>query len=298
MKLSVKIFFALLAFWGIHRFCHEQTAGFQVTKITSHLPKTEEWKTPSLSPQDLRLLKAIFSQPFTFFGSGGQCYAFLSSDGRIVLKLYKMHHLRQYPLLQRLHLPGIFDRARTQFLLSQKQKLHRVFSSSQLAFSELKNESGLLYLNLNPSKELENLHVTLVDKIGAVLPITLKDIPFAVQYRADNPFKMLRSHLKHKDLVTAKIVIKQIYDCLTTRYEKGISDLDPALRRNIGLLKNRAIAIDIGSFFKKDTSLTAEEKKQELLSDTQRMHRWLHKRSPELTAYLDTLIADYPPNSL
>jgi hypothetical protein len=174
----------------------------------------------------------------------------------------------------------------------QKQKLQRDYSSSHIAYTELKEETGLLHLKLNSAAD-SDLQVTLIDKIGIVHRLNLAKVPFALQYRADNPFKMLRLHLMHKDFEAAKDVIKEIFECLTVRYEKGIKDLDPALRRNIGLLKNRAIAIDIGSFYYAPPTVTLEEIKQELFNDTRRMRRWLQKRSVELTGYLDLLIASY-----
>lgn len=293
MKLLVKGFLLVALFLIAGRFCHRQTDGFQTVKIASDLPVLKEWEVPSVNVQEKEQLKAIFSQPFTFLDSGGQCYAFLSQDGKLVLKLFKMHHLRQYPLLHRLHLPGIFDQWRVQFLIFQKQKLQRVFSSSKLAYTALKNETGLLYLNLNPSEEFKDLQVTLIDRIDIRHRVNLKSVPFVLQYRADNPFDMLRLHLAHKDLNSGKQVVKQIIDCLTDRYEKGIKDLDPALRRNIGLLKDRAIAIDIGSFFTSENVSNIIEKKQELIDDTRRMHRWLKKRSKELAEYLDTLVEEY-----
>jgi hypothetical protein len=81
-------------------------------------------------------------------------------------------------------------------------------------------------------------------------------------------------------------VIKNVVACLQARYQKGIVDVDPAVRRNIGLLKESAISIDIGSFF-----LSPELKTHhELVKDTRRLRKWLLKRSPELAAYLDDLV--------
>ncbi len=293
MKFFLKTFLAVFLFLTISHFCHQQTDGFQLVKVVSHLPPAEEWETASCPILDEEKLKIILSQPFSYLASGGQCYAFISEDKSLVLKLFKMHHLRQYPLLYRLRFPGMLDTWRIKFLHFQKQKLQRVFSSSHLAYTKLKDETGLLHLKLNsiPSSELE---VLLIDKIGIAHRLNLAEVPFALQYRADNPFKMLRLHLLHKDFVAAKEVIREIFECLTARYEKGIRDLDPALRRNIGLLKNRAIAIDIGSFFPATSPISNEEKKQELFNDTRRMRRWLQKRSLELTGYLDHLIANYP----
>ncbi len=288
LKSFCKLLFAGFLFWAVSKFCHSQTQGFQTVKIVSRLPHSPRWETSPPSATELAELKAIFSQPFVYFGSGGQSYAFLSQDGSIVLKLFKMHNVRQYPLLYRLSLPGILDRPRIAFLKWQKQKLERVFTSSHLAYTELKDVSGLLFLNLNPSPKYTELEITLIDNTGIKHHLDLSSIPFALQYRADLVFTALRFHLQHKDLTYCRKVIKNVVTCLQARYQKGIIDFDPAVRRNIGLLKDRAISIDIGSFF-----LSSElQTHNELVKDTRRLRKWLLKRSPELAAYLDDLVND------
>ena len=281
-KLSVAIFLC----WAISKFCHSQTQGFQTVKIVSHLLPSSQWETPLVSEADMARLQAIFSQPFSYFGSGGQSYAFLSQDGQVVLKLFKMHNVRQYPFLYRVSLPGALDLPRVAFLHWQRKKLKRVFSSSHLAFTELKDISGLLFLNLNPSPAFEELKITLIDNLGIEHLLDLSKIPFALQYRADRLLSTLRFHLLHKDLGSCQKIIKNVVACLKARYQKGISDVDPAVRRNIGLLKDRAISIDIGSFFHSPHLLP----KEELMKDTRRLRKWLNRRSPPLAAYLDALI--------
>ncbi|MBI2812050.1 MAG: hypothetical protein HYX67_14635 [Candidatus Melainabacteria bacterium] len=178
------------------------------------------------------------------------------------------------------------------FLLAQKEKLERVFSSSHLAYTALKNETGLLYLNINAADSLKKVQARVVDKLGIEHTLDLSSAPFALQLRADNPFQALRLHLRHKDVDGAKVIVKEIVECLKARYQKGVKDLDPALRRNVGLIKDRAISIDIGSFLA-SKKLSPEEMHSELIDDTGRMRSWLLKRSPELTAYLDLLTSDF-----
>jgi hypothetical protein len=284
--------FTLCLFWATSRLCHLQTDGFQLVKIISRLPTFSQWETPLPSSEEFNNLKTIFSQPFYYLGSGGQCYAFISQDGRLVLKLFKMHNIRQYPWLYHVSLPGLLDRFRVAFLRMQKQKLERVFSSSYLAYDKLKEETGLLFLNLNPSPHLEELKTTIVDKIGIHHPLNLVNVPFALQYKADKVFPTLRHHLLYKNSAAMQKVIKEIVTCLIARYQKGILDLDPAVRRNIGLLRDKAITIDIGSFHAMTQPNSPEQMKQELQKDTRRLRKWLLKRSPELSSYLDGLIAE------
>lgn len=282
--------FVAVLFCVASRFCHVQTDGFQIVKIISRLPAFSEWEIPPPSLQEFSSLKTSLSQPFYYLGSGGQCYAFISQDGQLVLKLFKLHNIRQYPWLYRFSLPGVLDLYRVAFLNMQRQKLERLFSSSHLAYEKLKEESGLLFLNLNPSPRFEDLKITVIDKIGISHSFNLARIPFALQYKADKVFLTLRRHLLHKDMVASKHVIKEIVNCLTARYQQGIVDLDPAVRRNIGLLQERAIAIDIGSFLASSNLNSPDKIKQELQKDTRRLRKWLLKRSPELSSYLDGLI--------
>ena len=198
-----------------------------------------------------------------------------------------MHHLRQYSWLYNMALPPALDRWRLMALLTQKQKLERVFSSCRIAYSELKSETGLVFMNLNPEAELGSLQVKLIDKIGIEHEVNLSKVPFVLQYRADNAFKALRAHLKKQDLDAAKHVVKEILNFLKLRSQKGIQDLDPAPRRNIGLFNNQAMAIDIGSFY--------HSKEESLVQDTRRMRKWLEKRSEELTAYFDELLISQDP---
>ncbi len=293
MKHCRKYILSLLAvslFYAAGKFSHAQTDGFQIVKITSSLPASPEWETEASTSHDMDLLQKIFLQPFHYLDCGGQCYAFISEDREIVLKLFKMHHLRQYPLLHKIPMPGPLAELKDKFLNFQKQKLGRVFSSCKIAYSELKEETGLIYLNLNPNEAFSALHLQLVDKLGITHTVNLSNIPFVLQYRADNAFKKLRVYLKQNDIEGGKKVIREILDCLKTRYQKGIKDLDPSLRRNLGLLNDRAIAIDIGGFFHAAAPISIEEAKQELAHDTRRMRIWLEKRSPELTSYFDSLV--------
>ena len=282
-KLLLKAAIAIALFFQVKHFCHRQTDGFVLSKVRSeHAPRPEWEITPSLSNQEIA---ALLSQTFTYLGCGGQCYAFLSQDKQLVLKLFKMHHLHQYPFLARIPLPSVLDHWRQKLLQNQKEKLEQLFESSHLAFTELKEESGLLHMQLNPTSTFE---VKLIDKIGNQHTLALNDVPFALQRYAENPFKKLRYHIKKHELNEAKQIIDQIVSALQHRYAQGICDRDPALRRNIGIVDGHAIFIDIGAFGSADAPISEQEV---LLQETRRMQRWLEKRSPLLNQFLLDKIA-------
>ncbi|MEN9343500.1 MAG: hypothetical protein RLZZ453_287 [Chlamydiota bacterium] len=257
-------------------FCHKQTEGFQIGKIRSWNPPSAVWDTPS----DLSLLKEIFKQPFYYLDKGGQAYAFVSQDGKTVLKLFKMHNLRQYPWLYRCALPPFLESYKLKQLLNQKQKLERLFDSAQMAYQKLQKESALIYLSLNPSTELSSITVTLVDLLGISHTISLKDVPFALQKRGERALTLIKQALENQDLERGKQLIDQILACLKTRHDKGVGDLDPSVTRNLGFVDNTPFFIDIGGFCPLEQTISLKS------SDTEPLEEWLEVRSKELSLYL------------
>lgn len=284
------ILLAPLALYAIYLFCHKQTAGFQITKVLSPLSPASQWETP---PPEASV-KEILKQPFYYLDKGGQSYAFLSQDGKTVLKLFKMHNLRQYSWGYKTALPVYWDQLRLHALYRQKAKLNRLFNSSSLAYNELKEETGLLYLNLNPNPAFKHLQVTIVDNLGISHSLSLESIPFALQKRVNLALKTLKACLKKQEIIRAKEILRQMITCLKERQEKGIIDIDPAFKRNMGLSDERAIFMDIGAFFPSNEPLGDED----LFKDTRHLKKWLNKHSIELANYLDELVIPKLPQKL
>lgn len=248
-KIAYLILFAL-TFYSLSLFCHKQTGGFSPHKIQSHLSHNPYWDTPS---QDLPILK----QSFHYLGKGGQCYAFVSEDGTTVLKLFKMHNLRQYPLAYRLLLPFTVDSWRLKTLAHQQEKLRRTFTSCQIAYSKLQHETALLHLQLNPDATLPT--ITLIDKLGISHQLSLKNVPFALQKKGEKASVHLKALLREGKQSQAEELLDKVKNCISLRKAKGIGDYDPSFRKNIGLIDGEPFFIDIGNFTQ-DSKAIANEK--------------------------------------
>lgn len=280
----MKILYFCLAFCALSVFCNRQTQGFQITKIRSYLPANAEWSIASQNPNELN---ELLKQPFSFLGKGGQSYAFVSQNNQIVIKFFKMHNLRPYTWLQKIPLPPGLSTLRDRLLIHQKNKLHKLFHSCQLAHTHLKQETGLLYMNLNPNPFLSHTYVTIIDPLGISHRLCLSDIPFALQKKSEGAVASLKKSLDRQDVNQSKHILKQIVNCLQQRKDKGIHDVDPSPKRNVGLIGDQAILIDIGGFVEKGES--------ELASELKSLRTWLSRRSPELTCYLDELAQEPSP---
>ncbi len=249
-----------LAFYAVERFCHKQTEGFKIANILSNLPYAPERELSPLSPSEQREVEAILAQPFTFLGSGGQAYAFLSQDGKTVLKLFKFHHM------------GFF---------SAKEKQAKFFQSCKIAFEELRTETGLLYVQLNKTERWKR-QITLVDKLGITHRIDLDSLEFALQSRASLALQTVKKLVRDGKKDEAKQAIASILHNVAVRCQKGIKDHDSGLKRNMGLIDGQAMAIDIGSFSKEPTLAQPINMEHELREKTRRLSRYLQKNAPDL----------------
>ena len=222
-------------------------------------------------------MQELFSQPFTFLNSGLECYAFLSQDKQIVLKVFKHHYIRQAELVAQLLPLPYFKKIRQDKI----ERMAKTFASCKIAYEELKEETGLLYMHLNKTS-LQLPTITLIDRLDIKHQVALDGVQFMVQKRADLLDAILENNMAKYDLEGAKKHIHALVALIVDRCKKGVADRDPILDRNFGFLEDRAIVIDVGSFSKNPFLKHPQAYKRELFYETLPLRCLLTKRFPEL----------------
>jgi hypothetical protein len=106
-----------------------------------------------------------------------------------------------------------------------------------------------------------------------------------LQKKATLAFPRLKELVKKGKKEEAKSVISSILNLLALRSQKGVKDLDGGLKRNIGLVENEAIEIDIGSFTKEPTLVNREVMREELKEKSSKLGAFLRKKDLELWHY-------------
>lgn len=300
--MARKIVCALLligAIVGIERFSYSQTKGFSVDKIGADFAAAEQWATPPLSQAEETLLQ----QPFRLIACGAECYAFLSEDGQYILKAFKMHRARSIFFRRSFHdakdkLALLLNpKLWVEKALQMREKtLKGTFDSCSIAYHTLKEETGLIALHLNPTaptgKTLE-----LVDRLGTSHRVFLDATRFILQQRADHIYPRLQTLIAQGDLDGAKACLDSLVALLRTRYQKGIADRDPVIKTNYGLIGNRAIEIDLGSFSHNPLLKQPHFTARQLRFETQDLALWLHTQSHELAQYFDAQVGFGNPPS-
>jgi hypothetical protein len=279
--------FVSLAFYLTANFCEKKTDGFSMALIHSDLTYDPKWEISALSRETDLELERIFSQKFHYLGCGGQSFAFVSEDNEYVIKFFKQKNFRKpYSYLLTLPLPSILELSRLRKLDKALFKMNRDFSSYKLAYEELREESGLIYIHLNKGTQL-NSSLKVIDKIGIEHEIDLDQIEFVVQRRAEHLYPYINALMANGDLTGAKQSLHAVLEIIVSRCKKGIFDEDPRIHNNLGLIGSKAIFIDIGRFVRDPQRVLPSVYLNDLnLIIAKRFYSWLEDNHPILLPIL------------
>ncbi len=283
MKSVFKILLFCVIFLGVERFCHWQTGGFTLQKIRS-IPSCRPIGVSSpLTNDQLEHVQSILSQPFSYCGSGNSCYAFQSHDGSYILKVFKQHHLHPLPWANKLPL-----RSHWRAHLEKKQcKRERVFLSCIHAFDELRELTGLIYVHLHPTHQI-NQSITLIDRLGIEHHLAADASDFVLQKKA----VLARAHfdqlIEENDLKAAERSLQSIAELHAKIAERGFKDLDPNIETNVGFIDGKAIKIDVGCLVKDERFCNERLAQKHVQKAIQRFKQNLLLHHPELSQDIET----------
>ena len=273
------------ALWGYNKANHN----FYVSNITlKHWVPLEH--SPSNTADETKEAQAILHQPFKYLAKGRQSFIFESEDKKYVLKFIKCQRINVSDTYEKFPLPAFLDKKRKNNLLERDDRLKRMFTSMALAKDPLKELTGILYLHITPTQELQKT-VTLIDRLGFSHSVVIDSVPFILQKKADKVFPVLKKLMKAKDTKGLKVRLDQLINLFVQRASLGIIDPDKGLltRNNIGFIEDRAIYIDLGTF--KRSAKSASRKY--LAPDLKKLApivRWLKSHDKQLARqFVDTM---------
>lgn len=259
----------------------QSTSGFKVSKVL-YKYYTENFYANRFERGDLQQLEKILDQPFYFLGKGCQIYAFESEDGAYVLKVLKLH--RYQPSFQKM-VAARFLNDLSFVQAHQQKRLQTAFAHYRLAFDLLKEETALLYAHFDRSFKMPS-QVKLIDRLGRSFTLDLNDTFFLVQRKADLFKDRLMFYKKTRQLEKAKALIDQAAFYLKKRLDLKVFDNDhPGYVRNLGVIGEQVISLDVGNFKQKKQASQAELER-EYFSCLKRLEKWSEKNFFELFLYI------------
>ena len=258
-----KLVLGCLIFVAVERFCYFQTGTFSLSKMV------QEGSPPSPTSSESSI---ELKQPLRFIGAGKQFFAFETDDGKYVVKFMKWSRRRPLPLLEKLPLQNYLEkRAR---LAANLQK------SSLLGLTHLPEETQLVIPH--PVDQF-----TLIDKLGIKHTVTSSSTHFYVQRKATSFVDHFEKHP-----VDAKPLLQAFIHTVATQCRQGISNLDPVIDRNYGVVDGHVILLDIGSFLASHKLHHTAAIHHEIVLELLPLRAYLQEKHAEHLATFDALLTN------
>jgi hypothetical protein len=216
-------------------------------------------EAPSPDEQLKNQAAVILRQRFSYLGCGTQVTAYESADHRYVIKFFNPRNTIKeswFHKTSRLcRMSSLKWIAKTYG--GKKERLHKFFERYRLAFQDIRNEAGLVYLHLDQSTVLSQ-KLEVVDKEGRTHQLDLNVCPFVLQKKVELTLTHLDKLMGKGDVEGAKEAVRQIYALFLSRAKKGYTDKLQTLDKNYGFAEGRAVQLDVGRICKKNLNLKAE----------------------------------------
>lgn len=264
----------LIGCYLVARFCHHQTKGFTLGKIQNN---TYELSTPAISLEKKSELEELLKQKYSYFSRGLQSFCFLSEDGKTVLKLFNNRYQTKIAFWKYVSCLPFFHKTASDKITYLKSKLKMTFDSYQIASELFPQETALIYFQAHPSLQI-NAAITLVDNLGIKHTVDLNQCAFILQKKAVPFYSYLEQLIHDQDWVQCRQIIYKLFDLSLLRLKQGISNRDPLIRTNFGVIAGEPIYIDVGPFVRNDSSLNHTQAQKELASMFLGLKHWLEKK--------------------
>ena len=261
-----------LALFPIAHFCHKQTDGFALTKVSTCLLQE--------AASDANELPAT---TYRYLGKGGQSYVFISEDGCYVLKLLRSSRLNTLQFFHQM-VPLAYLKKEIQ---KQEALIQTTLRSYALALSQLKEETGLVAAHLDVQHSSQS-SLKIIDKVGIAHIIDPNRYPFVIQKRAVLVKEKVGQLITSQNPQAARQIFKSLFSLLQVRLNKGIEDHDPNLAKNFGFCGDQPIQIDTGRFDRCQAPTL-----DKIAKSKEDLQHWINLYYPELSQDLHQAYEDF-----
>lgn len=263
----------------------KQSIPFCLEAIQSGTPMQQEYGCGELSAQ----VSEALSQSYRYIGCGGQCYAFVSEDDKYVIKFFKQKAFAVPKWMERFPLPFLIQPLKEAKVKKRGEHRSKVFAAFKMSFEQLPEETGMLFVHLNRTADL-NKKLAFMDAEGKSHLLDLDGLEFVVQKKAEMAFARIDALMNSGDVSGAKEAVFKLLRFHEELYRKGFRNRDPNFRSNCGFIENEPVLIDVGRMVASEEVKKLEERKKEWKKALPRFQKYLSAKHPELLPYLESCL--------
>ncbi len=266
----------------------KKKAIFSLEAINAKIPYHSEWEGHALNEEETRILGIAFGQPYHYLGSGGQCFAFVSADEKYVIKFIKQKAFAIPNWLEKFPIPWMIHSIKQKKILKKEARRNKIFSTFKMSFDFLKEETGILFVHLNATQNI-NKALCVFDAQGKSHLLALDDLEFIVQKKCALAYSFIDSLIQKNDRESAQRAIEKLLALNVQLFQKGFRNRDSNFHTNYGFIDEEAILIDVGRMVYDNDIKKPEHFKRELQKISLSLRNYLAKHHPLLVEAYDPL---------
>ena len=251
--------------------------------------KIKTFSLAKISPIDEET-QTILSQRFYFLGKGRQCFAFVSEDGKYVLKCPRTN-IYQIPFWAK---SLVSKKGQEEIRIDKMERQNFVFESFRIASEELKKETGVIATHLGESPSTKK-KITLVDTLGVTHQIPLDTTIFILQHKRPLWTPKFLEATKNGTLKEQERILDALINIMVKRASHFVLSRDRSFLRNYGFDGTEAYQIDVGDFFQRQDWDHRKVFHKSIRDSLDPVQDWLSKVNPPMLAYLNGKIDSLEP---
>jgi len=269
-KLSI-LFLLVVFCLGVGRTWYWATDGFRLSRIEGF---EEIGKERAFSEE----AEVALSQRFFYLARGRQCFAFVSEDGKYVLKFPRLDRYKDRILF--CAFPSSSDQKR-QSNLSRKERL---FDSFEIACDQLQEDTAILAMYNAPKTGKE---VEIVDRLGRKVRLPLEKTGFILQRKLPLFKDVFQEAFANHDLKEINRILDRLLAVVVRVADRGIVSKDGSFLKNFAFDEKQAYQIDVGSYYRMDHLPSNEVFAISIHSNVETLRAWLRHKDPAFLALID-----------
>jgi len=272
--IILKIFFFLLVVCLLAKGWYLMSEGFRIDKINDNLTISSD------AIDNFHEIDKILNQKFKYLSKGCQTYVFQSEDKNYVIKFVRYHRYKT-PLW--LNVFDFFEKHKNKRQNYKTRLLNQSLNSYEIAYKYLKDETALLYVHLNKTNHL-NKKIQIEDRLKNKYFVDLDKTGFLVQKKVRSFDAILKKNKNNKEEL--KKLTNSFLQTTKAIYMKGFNNDDYNCIKNSGVIDNKVIHSDVGSFLEKNLK-EKEFFEKEFMHFIIYFKKWANKNAPFLVYYVD-----------
>lgn len=267
-----------------------RTDGFGPNSIFMNSSFEPQWDYDVKQVTSSDALRKILAQRYRYIGKGTQSYVLASQDGLYVIKFFKKKHLHIAPWVQKMLQVPLLSQSINAKIQRRETRKKELFMGCITAARYIPEQSGLVYLHLNPGQIPYISTLSIVDKQGGVHQIELASTSFVIQRLGKSALDQLRCWRDNREHEEARDGLAALFHYLVERSKKGILDRDTNYGNNLGFVNGRVVTLDLGRLVHDELIMNPAEYKRRIATSMAQVRFWVSTYYPELLQYYDRQI--------